>query len=153
MKRSVYNTALERLNQYVLAQNKRPSKVRDQVLEQAFLLPQPFTAEQLEKACQPLRISTGTVYNSLNLFVSAQILHCTTRQRGKAATEYEWMTGSPTRMQVICEKCGRISDFHDKAIDRLIQERRYSNFVLQHYSLYVYGECKVCRGRNRLKQN
>ena len=153
MKRSAYNSALERLNQYVLSHNKRPSKVRNEVLEQAFLLPQPFTADQLMEACKEQRISTGTVYNSLQLFVSAQILHSITRQRGQAATEYEWMIGGQTRMQIICQKCGRVSDFHDKAIERLIQERRYSNFVLQHFSLYVYGECKLCRKRNTQKEN
>ena len=147
MKRSAYNSALERLNQYVLSHNKRPSKVRNEVLEQAFLLPQPFTADQLMEACKEQRISTGTVYNSLQLFVSAQILHGITRQRGQNATEYEWMVGDQTRMQVVCEKCGRVSDFHDKAIGRLIQERRYSNFNMQHFSLYVYGECKLCRKR------
>ena len=153
MKRSAYNSALERLNQYVLSHNKRPSKVRNEVLEQAFLLPQPFTADQLMEACKEQRISTGTVYNLLQLFVSAQILHSITRQRGQAATEYEWMIGGQTRMQIICQKCGRVSDFHDKAIERLIQERRYSNFVLQHFSLYVYGECKLCRKRNAQKVN
>lgn len=147
MKRVVLNSALERLNQYVVDHNKRPSKVRNAVLEQAFMLPQPFTADQLVEACQAQRISVGTVYNSLEIFVSAQILHSITRQRGQNATEYEWMVGDQTRMQVVCEKCGRVSDFHDKAIERLIQERRYSNFTIQHFSLYVYGECKLCRKR------
>ena len=121
--------------------------MRNAVLEQAFMLPQPFTADQLVEACQAQRISVGTVYNSLEIFVSAQILHSITRQRGQNATEYEWMVGDQTRMQVVCEKCGRVSDFHDKAIERLIQERRYSNFTIQHFSLYVYGECKLCRKR------
>ena len=153
MKRVVLNSALERLNQYVVDHNKRPSKVRNAVLEQAFMLPQPFTADQLVEACLAQRISVGTVYNSLELFVSAQILHSITRQRGHAATEYEWMDGAQTRMQVVCEKCGRVSDFHDKAIERLIQERRYSNFNLQHFSLYVYGECKRCGKSNKQKKN
>lgn len=153
MKRSAFNSAFERLNQYVLAHNKRPSKVRNIVLEQAFLLPQPFTADQLVDACQAQRISVGTVYNSLEVFVSARILHGITRQRGQAATQYEWITGEQTRMQVVCEKCGRISDFHDKAIERLLQERRYSNFNMQHFSLYVYGECKVCKNRKDKKES
>lgn len=153
MKRAALHSALERLNRYVLDHNKRPSKVRDAVLEQAFLLPQPFTADQLEEACQAQRISVGTIYNSLEIFVSARILHSITRQRGQAATQYEWMAGAQTRMQVVCEKCGRISDFHDKAIERLLQERRYSNFNMQHFSLYVYGECKLCKTRKDEKES
>ncbi|MBQ7631583.1 MAG: transcriptional repressor [Paludibacteraceae bacterium] len=153
MKRAALNSALERLNRYVLANNKRPSKVRNIVLEQAFLLPQPFVADQLVEACQAQRISVGTVYNSLEIFVSARILHSITRQRGQNATYYEWIVGEQTRLQVVCEKCGRVSDFHDKAIERLIQERRYSNFNMHHFSLYVYGECKLCKKTKKLKES
>ena len=115
------------------------------VLEQVCLLPQPFTAEQLADACKAERISVGTVYNALNLFLLAQILYATNRQRGRAATEYELTVGSPTRMHIVCTRCGRVTEIHDKAIARLVQERKYSNFNMQHFSLYVYGECKICR--------
>lgn len=149
MKKTLYNNAVERLNGYLKANEMRPSVVRNAVLEQACYLPQPFTAKQLVEVCKEQRISIGTVYNSLNIFISAQILHATERQRGKMATEYELITGNQHHMQIICQKCGRVSDIQDRAIARLIQERKYSNFTLQHYSLFVYGECKICR---RLKR-
>lgn len=149
MKKTLYNNAVERLNGYLKANEMRPSVVRNAVLEQACYLLQPFTAKQLVEVCKEQRISIGTVYNSLNIFISAQILHATERQRGKMATEYELITGNQHHMQIICQKCGRVSDIQDRAIARLIQERKYSNFTLQHYSLFVYGECKVCR---RLKR-
>ncbi|MBQ6748958.1 MAG: transcriptional repressor [Paludibacteraceae bacterium] len=142
-----YKSALERLSGYIRANGMRPSAVRRMILEQVCALPQPFTAEQLAKACAEQRISVGSVYNALNLFVTARLLHASVRQRGRAATEYELMTDNTVRMQVICQKCGRTTDFNDKAIARLIQERKYSNFNLQHFSLFVYGECKVCRRR------
>ena len=144
---TILEASLERLNRYIAENGMRVSQVREMVLEQICLLPQPFTADQLAQACKAERISVGTVYNSLALFLSAQILHATNRQRGRAATEYELITGTHNRMQVICQKCGRVADIHDKAIDRLIQMRKYSNFNLQHYSLFVYGECKHCRRR------
>ena len=55
------------------------------------------------------------------------------------ATEYEVVTSNQHRMQIICQKCGRVSDIQDKAIARLIKERKYSNFTLQHFSLFIYG--------------
>ena len=82
-----------------------------------------------------------------NVFV--QVVEKTERKviikRGKAATEYEVITGEHHRMEIICQKCGRVAEIQDKAIARLIKERKYSNFTLQHYSLFVYGECKICR--------
>ena len=142
---NIYDAALERLNGYIAEQNMRYSQVREMVLEQVCLLPQPFTADQLAQACKAERISVGTVYNSLSLFLKSQILHATKRERGRAATEYELIAGTHNRMQVICQKCGRVAEIHDKAIDRLIKVRKYSNFNLHHYSLFVYGESKHCR--------
>ena len=140
-----YKAALLQLSAYLKAHEMRPSAVRNMVLEQVCQLPQPFTADQLTKACQEERISVGTVYNALNVFVLAQILHATNRQRGKSATEYELMSGNQIRMQVVCHKCGRVTEIQDKAVERLVKERKYSNFTMQHFSLFVYGECKICR--------
>lgn len=141
----IFGGALERMNAYLAAHNMRFSPVREVVLEQACLLPQPFTAAQLVEACLSERISQGTVYNCLQLFVEAQILHANERQRGRAAIEYEIITGNQIRMQVICQKCGRVSSFRDPAIERIVRERKYSNFNLQHFTLYVYGECRRCK--------
>lgn len=143
--KTILEAAVERLNRYIEEHEMRASQVRVMVLEQICLLPQPFTADQLAQACQAERISVGTVYNSLALFLKAEILHATNRQRGRSSTEYELITGFKNRMQIICQRCGRVSDIQDKAIDRLIHVRKYSNFNLQHYSLFVYGECKHCR--------
>lgn len=140
-----YKAAVTKLNAYIEAHKMRVSQVREMVLKQVCLLPQPFNADQLTKACAAERISVGTVYNALDLFLSAQILHASERQRGRAATEYELITGHQTRMQIICQRCGRVSETRDKAIERLIQERKYSNFNASHFSIFIYGECKHCR--------
>lgn len=59
-----YNLAQEKLARYLRENEKRPSKVRNMVLTQICQLPQPFTADQLLKACEADRISVGTIYNS-----------------------------------------------------------------------------------------
>ncbi|MBQ6983378.1 MAG: transcriptional repressor [Paludibacteraceae bacterium] len=144
-----YNLAIDRLVAYIRSNGLRPSAVRKMILKQICDLPQPFPAKLLVEACVAERISIGSVYNALNLFIKANILRATTRQRGNAATEYELVLGSPVRMMLVCQRCGRRTEFHDKAIDRLVRERKYSNFNLQQYSLVVYGECKVCRKKKK----
>lgn len=148
-----YKTAQEQLDEYIKANNLRPSKVRNMVLEQVCLLRQPFTAAQLAKACAAERISVGTVYNTLDLLILAQILHAIKRQRGKAATEYEIVRHPAAHMQVVCLQCGRVSDFQEPSILRLVHERRYSNFTPHYFTLVVYGECKKCRMANKNKEN
>jgi len=147
----VFGGALERMNAYIQENRGRYSAVRENVLEHACMLPQPFTAEQLETACQSEKISSGTIYNCLQLFLKANIIHATKRQKGHQATEYELITGNPIRMQRICQKCGRVTNFRAPAIDRLIREQKTQSFFMQHYTLLIYGECRRCRMVDRDK--
>ena len=147
----IYLNALKRLYAYAQTHNMRPSSVRKIVLEQACKLHQPFTADQLIQVCAAERISTGTVYNALKVFVDAHILSGKQRQRGHLATEYECILDASKHMQFVCKNCGRTVDFNDKAIARLIEERKYTNFIMNTYSLVVYGECKTCRRKVRVK--
>lgn len=146
----VYDSAAKRLDAYVRANDMRPSRVRNRVLECACNLHQPFTAEQLINACTEDRISKGTVYNALDLFVKADIIRGSQRQRGHIATEYEILMETAKHMQLICRKCGRVSDFTDKALSRLIEERKYVNFSMHQYSLIVYGECRRCKMKTKV---
>ena len=145
MKKTLFDISFDRLHDYLEQHAMRNTPVRTSILQQVCSLPQPFTAEQLENACAPLRISTASVYNALNLFTSARILHASKRQRGFMRIEYELITEAPTRMTYVCKRCGRTVNIQDKAIVRMIKEHRYSNFEVEHFSLCVYGVCKVCR--------
>ncbi len=140
-----YQAALERLNLFIAEHNKRHTPEREMVLMEISEMPQPFTAEQLAQRCLKLRLSQATVYNTLNLFVSARILHAFNREAGRTVTEYELMTGERSHIQIICTQCGRVTETHDKAIEHIVVSRKYSNFIPAHYSLRIYGQCKVCR--------
>lgn len=140
-----YEAALVKLNEYIAGRNMRKTPVREMVLEQVCQLSQPFTADQLAQACAAERISVGTVYNALELFIKAQILHAINRQRGRTATLYEVIPGKQVHMQIRCGRCGRIVEMKDQAIDHLIRVRKYTNFNVQRYTLLIYGECKHCR--------
>lgn len=140
-----YESALEHLNAYIAEHNMRHTPEREMVLMEICEMPQPFTADKLTERCQKLRLSQGTVYNTLNLFVSARILHCFIRENGRAATEYELTTGSKSHIQIICNNCGRLAEVHDKAIEHIVASRKYSNFVPHLYTMRIYGQCKVCR--------
>jgi Fur family ferric uptake transcriptional regulator len=140
-----YEAALEQLNAYIKANKMRRSVVREMILEQVMLLPQPFTAEQLTKVCTAERISVGSVYNVLSVLIDAQLIHAIQRQRGQNATEYELTTVAQNCIQIICGKCKRATTIHDKAIEHLVETRKYANFNPSHYTLFIYGECKHCR--------
>ena len=147
----VFGAALARLNAYIAEHNGRYSAVRELVLEKACYLPQPFTAEQLLEACQADNISKGTIYNTLRLFIDAHIINAFDRQREHKVTEYEVITTTQIRLQTICERCGKIQSFHDPVVERVIRERKYPNFILQHFTLLAYGQCRRCKEKKAPK--
>ena len=147
-----YDTALGKLNAYIAANNMRHTTEREMVLNEICVMTQPFTAEQLAEHCRPLRLSQGTVYNSLALFVSARILYKLERTKGVISEQYKWALDAKDAMRIICTRCGREAHFTDKAIQQIVQNRKYANFVPAHFSLTIYGVCKTCR-RLLIRQN
>ena len=144
-----YEAALTRLNAYIRQEKMRASVVRTAILEKVCLFKQPFTAEQLIEACSDEFVSDATVYNALNLFVSARILQAIKRQRGQTAVEYELTFSAHSRMQIVCLECGRVTNVRDKMLEQQIKEHKYYNFNPNRISMIIYGVCKHCRKPKR----
>lgn len=140
-----YKAALEKLDTYVRETGLRESPLRKVVLDKMCTLPQPFSAEQLVQACENEHVSQGTIYNALKLFLKIHIVNSFVRHQGQASTEYEVVTGASSRIQIICLKCGRKAETHDDVIAKMVREKQYYNFNVRRFSLFVYGECKICR--------
>jgi len=101
-----YEEALTKLNAYIESHNMRHTPEREMVLNEICDMQQPFTAEQLTERCKPLRLTQGTVYNSLNLFILARILHSYVREAGRSATLYELAVGVRSTVVMVCTRCG-----------------------------------------------
>lgn len=141
-----YEEALRRLNDYIETHDMRHTPEREMVLNEICDMPQPFTADQLTERCKPLRLTQGTVYNTLKLFVVARILHSFIREAGRSATQYELAVGTKSSVFMVCTRCGRSVELRDKAaFEHIVAMRRYSNFVPESYSMRIYGHCKLCR--------
>ena len=104
-----------------------------------------FTPMQVVEWVKPHFISKATVYNTLQLLVRAHVVNCLALQRHNREVQYELATETPNYIQVICTRCGRVTFLRDVTIRNVITAKKYSNFRMQHFSLYLYGECKFCR--------
>ena len=141
-----YKAALNKLETYIKDNGLRHTPERYTLLRHICALEQPFGIDTLAGSLsEEDRISPATIYNTINLLVSAQILHCVSRRDGRKYAQYQLTAQPAVRFELVCTRCGRISSFKDKAIENLIRTRKYSNFNLQGYSLYIYGECKTCK--------
>lgn len=145
----VYKLSREKLDKYLLQHNLRHTLERYQVLLRACELPSPFTVDQLVEATREDHISQATVYNVLNLLKDARIAHLLGKQYRQNKDLYEITSTTNNHLQIICTQCGREAEFKDVAVMNLLYAKRFNNFDLQHFSLYVYGECKVCRKKKK----
>ena len=141
-----YEKASGVLDEYIREHQLRHTYERERLLKIIAEINKPvFTVHDMEDKRKEAHISVPTMYNSLNLFVSARILYRLERTRGVTVEQYKWALDAKNSMRVICTRCGREANFNDKALLRIISERKYANFIPAHFSLYVYGVCKTCR--------
>ena len=133
------------LNKYILEHQLRHTPERYMLLRDIAELKNPFTAEQVIAKAKQQFISQATVYNFLKLLIDAKMVHPLHKQYGIHKNDFELVVNGNIHMHIICEECGRVSEFKDVAVENLIKARKYSNFRLEHFSLYVYGKCKLCR--------
>jgi Fe2+ or Zn2+ uptake regulation protein len=145
-----YQELKRRLDEYVAACNMRHSEVRNIVLRVVCGLEQPFTAAQLIEAASVERVSTASVYNIIRLFVKARILHTVNRDSTREHAKYEILAGKSNTIQLFCTRCGRELKFSSKPIANAIKAYHVNNFDMHRFSLFLYGECKVCRSYKRL---
>jgi Fur family ferric uptake transcriptional regulator len=97
-------------------------------------------------------ISRATVYNTLALLEKANIILRLEKDFGVRAQQYELVNNKDSFVHIICQKCGRVKKVSDATIARMLADKRWSNFVPQHFSLYVYGKCRVCKNKLNDKQ-
>ena len=149
-----YEKAVAALKQYLQEHNMRHTPERYHVLQYCCDVPAPFSMEQIIACAQKDFISRNTVYNTVNMLLKAKILHTLNKQFDSARKPlFEFTQSDHIHTEFICTRCGRMSEFKPQAIESVIMNRRYTNFVPEHFTLYVYGQCKACRRLINKKEN
>lgn len=121
---------------------------RDMVLHYCCELQPPITPDKLIKRAEEDHVSRATVYNALRVLGEARLIQTMKRHWGMGIQEYELVPQDIGRCLFQCTRCGRVVEFKESTITDLVKERRYMNFQMNSYSLYVYGTCITCRRKN-----
>ena len=149
---NAYHAALETLRAYINAHQMRQTREREFILLHASQL-RCFSVEQLQNALTEITISRATVYNTLTILEKAGIIHRLDKEFGVRAGQYEMVQANASHIQIICQRCGRVSEVRDTTINRTLADKKFTNFTPQRFSLYVYGTCKVCRRKPIIEDN
>jgi len=142
---SLYDQAELLLMQYISLNHLRLTSERKLILHWIVEHEGNFTATQVYQVVKPYFISVATVYNTLALFEKAHLIFRLHRQDKAHEMQYEFNLGDHSTMTIVCQKCGRTQKVKDRSTEIALDRKLYPNFIMHHYSVYLFGECKHCR--------
>lgn len=146
----LYRKAYDKLCAYMDEHNLRYTPERFNILSSVCTL-QRFTIEDLRDSLTEILISRATVYNTIELFEKAGIIRHIEKEYGVRAGQYELSFLKGSSIHIICQQCGRVREIKDQTFSRILEDKKLTNFVLERYSLYLYGKCKVCKKKKTTK--
>ncbi|HCT0343476.1 TPA: peroxide-responsive transcriptional repressor PerR [Staphylococcus pseudintermedius] len=102
------------------------------------------TADEIYQSLSPdfPSISVAMIYNNLKVFKKTGIVKELTY--GDASSRFDFDTQN--HYHVICEKCGKIVDFHYPLLHEVEQLAQHvTEFDVTHHRMEIYGVCQSCK--------
>ncbi|MCD6328861.1 MAG: transcriptional repressor [Candidatus Cloacimonetes bacterium] len=140
------NKKIDQFKSFLKNNNSLWSSEREQITRFVLSLSDHFSADDLyiQLKQEEYDISRATVYRTLDLLVKSELVLKTQLESG--AYLYEHAKNPAHHDHLICNKCGKIIEFHSDGIESLQEQVAKKNeFHMTGHSLRLYGICKECQ--------
>jgi len=141
--RSSFDEVKEIFSRHLEEHNFRRTPERYAILEEIYSRTDHFDAEALyiHMKNSNYRVSRATVYNTLELLVTCDLI--TKHQFGKNLTQYEKSHGFKQHDHLICVDCGKVIEFCDPRIQQIkATMSEILEFDVLYHDLNLYGRCR-----------
>ena len=131
---------------YIEEKGLKSTTQRDEIVNVFFNVKGHVSIEELHHTVQKKNPKIGytTVYRTLKLLTESGLAH--ERKFGDGQARYEAVTTEEHHDHLICLKCGTITEFENRKIERLQEDvAKQHGFEVKNHKLELYGYCKKCR--------
>ena len=139
---------LEVFRRYLRDRNLPVTSQREEVAKVVFFADDHLSVEDIERSLQHRAVHVGkaTIYRTLDLMSTSGLIK--EHNFGEGFKRYEPVTGQTRHEHLICQGCGKVMEFTNDRIERLVTLiTEEQEFRPQYHRLEIYGHCRTCQRR------